>query len=165
MKRQAIGKLNSIIDFKTPRRQVKSTTLGWEKVVKESWKLLMCILGQPQSCRWRYYAESVTDDSPSAPTAQRLSCTRGLRRTRVCVEGRGGVVCCPTRWNISPLRQQKILHSNELGVGRLGVKDKEEVLIFSILSRWTIQRSSSGQLLVVQLLFQGLTVHDGGLGG
>ena len=78
--------------------------------------------------------------SPHRPAAVVYA---GVATYKGCVEGRDGMVCCPTRWNISPLRQQKILHSNELGVGRLGIKDKEEVLIFPILSRWTIQRSSS----------------------
>ena len=162
MKRQAIRELNSSNDHKAPRYQVNITTLGWEKVVKESWKLLMCKLGQPSSCQWRYYAESATDESPSAPTGQRLLCTRGVAAYKgLC----WGVVCCPTRWNISPPRQQQDI-AQQWARGRVVGQDKEEVLIFPILSRWTIQRSSSWATISVQLLFQGLRVHnDGGLGG
>ena len=151
----------SIINLKTPRRQVKSTTLGWEKVVKESWKLVMCKLGQPESCQWRYYAESATDESPSAPTGQRLLCTRGLRRTRGCVEG----------WFVAQLDQifrhpdnNKILYSNELGVGWLAMTRKGS-WFFQYWADEQFRDRLVWQLLVVQLLFHGLTVHNGGLGG
>ena len=92
----------------------------------------MCILGQPPSCRWRYYAESVTDDSPSAPTAQRLLCT-----VLGGCDVQGFVLRGEVGWFVAQLDQifhrpdnNKILYSKELGVGRLGIKDKEEVLIF-----------------------------------
>ena len=52
------------------------------------------------------------------------------------------VVCCPTRSNISPPRQQQDI-VQQWARGRMVGHDKEGVLIFPILSRWTIQRSSS----------------------